>query len=164
MRCAKARKLIPLLAGGDLQAGLAARTTAHVERCAACRRCFEETVSALARLRAEASQTAPSWKPGEFESLVAGAVSRAAAAPAAERRRPFLLRPAPAAALVMLAVVLTLVLFDRAFRRPAPPVIGPGAGSAEARPKQVISMVLVSPETGLQVTWFLDSDFEWKGE
>jgi predicted anti-sigma-YlaC factor YlaD len=160
MRCGKARKLIPLLAGGDLPVRRAAQTAAHIERCAGCRRHFEETASALARLRAEATQTAPRWKPGEFESLVASAVSRAAA----ERRRPFLLRPAPAAALVMLAVLLTFALFDRAFRRPAPPVIGPGAGSAEARPKQVISMVLVSPETGLQVTWFLDSDFEWKGE
>lgn len=116
--------------------------------------------SALARLRTEAGQTAPCWKPGEFESLAAGALSRAAATRAAERHRPFILRPAPAAALVILAVLLTFVLFDRAFRRSAPPVIG----SAEARPKHVISMVLVSPESGLQVTWFLDSDFDWKGE
>lgn len=164
MRCGKARKLIPLLVGGDLRTGLAVRTTAHVESCDVCRRYFEEMSSALARLRTEAGQTAPCWKPGEFESLAAGALSRAAATRAAERHRPFILRPAPAAALVILAVLLTFVLFDRAFRRSAPPVIGPGARSAEAQPKHVISMVLVSSESGLQVTWFLDSDFDWKGE
>lgn len=164
MRCGKARKLIPLLVGGDLRAHAAARTTAHVERCDACRRYLEETESALTRLRAEAARRTPRWKPGEFEGLVAEATSRAAGTAAAERRRPFIFKPAPAAALVMSAVLLTLVLFDRTSRRPSPSVVGPSGESAEARPKQVISMVLVSPDSGLQVTWFLDSDFEWKGE
>ena len=36
---------------------------------------------------------------------------------------------------------------------------------AEADRKQdVISVTMVSPESGLQVVWFLDKNFDWKGE
>lgn len=48
---------------------------------------------------------------------------------------------------------------DRPAIRPQKP-----AAPREEVSQDVVSVKLVSPETGLQIVWFLDKNFEWKGE
>jgi len=47
--------------------------------------------------------------------------------------------------------------------RPAPRPNEPAAAQKESS-QDVVSVTLVSQETGLKVVWFLDKNFEWKGE
>jgi hypothetical protein len=51
-------------------------------------------------------------------------------------------------------------------RKPALPAARPQkpASLREEVSQEVVSVKLVSPETGLQIVWFLDKNFEWKGE
>jgi hypothetical protein len=47
--------------------------------------------------------------------------------------------------------------------RPAPHPHEPAAAAKEGS-QDVVSVTLVSQDTGLKVVWFLDKNFEWKGE
>jgi hypothetical protein len=47
--------------------------------------------------------------------------------------------------------------------RPAPRPTEPAAAAKEGS-QDVVSVTLVSQDTGLKVVWFLDKNFEWKGE
>jgi hypothetical protein len=51
-------------------------------------------------------------------------------------------------------------------RKPALPAARPRKPAAprEEVSQDVVSVKLVSPETDLQIVWFLDKNFEWKGE
>jgi len=57
------------------------------------------------------------------------------------------------------------VLVARASKaeRPAPRPNKPAAAQKESS-QDVVSVTLVSQETGLKVVWFLDKNFEWKGK
>ena len=48
---------------------------------------------------------------------------------------------------------------ERSAPRPNEPAAAPKEGSQD-----VVSVTLVSQDTGLKVVWFLDKNFEWKGE
>jgi hypothetical protein len=47
--------------------------------------------------------------------------------------------------------------------RPAPRPKEPAAAQKEGS-QDVVSVTLVSQDTGLKVVWFLDKNFDWKGE
>ena len=54
-----------------------------------------------------------------------------------------------------------------AIPKPTRPTIRPGGPAAAPREEgsqDVVSVKLVSPDTGLQIVWFLDKNFKWKGE
>jgi hypothetical protein len=83
----------------------------------------------------------------------------------AGRRVP---RPSWAAASV-LGAVIGLAILSVHFRGPSPrpnaATATEGALIASENPRQDrISITMVSPETGLQVVWFLDKNFDYKGE
>jgi predicted anti-sigma-YlaC factor YlaD len=156
MTCPKAKKLIPLYAGGDLRPRLLAAVRAHVDSCPSCWRELRDTQLALARIKAAAKEESlPDWSDVEWRALMARV------RPAArEARRPVVLaRPRWAAASVLGAViglaVMSLLIRDGN--------LGPRETSAANEPS-VVSLTLVSQETGLQVVWFLDKNFEWKGD
>jgi predicted anti-sigma-YlaC factor YlaD len=156
MTCRKAKKLMPLYSGSDLRPRLMAAVRAHVDSCPSCRREAEEYRQALARVREEArEERVKDWDEAEWAALMAR-VRREAP----ERGRlsaPARLRWAAASALgaFLGLAVLTMLFKDGGLeRRGAPPAGEPS----------VVSLTLVSQETGLQVVWFLDRNFEWKGD
>jgi predicted anti-sigma-YlaC factor YlaD len=170
MTCRKAKDLIPLYAGGDLRPRLAARVRAHVDSCPSCREESREYQTALARVKAAAkAEGGPDWSEADWRALMARVADegRPASEAAGGRRGPVLL-PRWAAASVLgaaigLAVLITLVKDGRIGERPGPSAAGPVAAGAD-RKQDVISVTMVSPESGLQVVWFLDKDFDWKGD
>ncbi|MBE3125696.1 MAG: zf-HC2 domain-containing protein [Acidobacteria bacterium] len=156
MTCRKAKKLIPLYAGDDLRPRLMTAVRAHVDACPSCRKELGEYEQALTRLKEAAkAESVPDWSEGEWRALAARFKP---AAP--EKQKPaFLARPRWAAASVLGAflglAVLSLVFKDGN--------LGP-RGTSPADEPSVVSLTLVSQETGLQVVWFLDKNFEWKGD
>jgi len=156
MTCRKAKKLIPLYAGDDLRPRLERAVRAHIDACPACGKEIGEYRLALARIKAAAKEeSVPDWSDGEWKALMARV--RPAAS---ETKRPVVLaRPRWAAASVLGAflglAVLTMLIKDGNWEpREVSPVTGP----------EVVSLTMVSQETGLQVVWFLDKNFEWKGD
>jgi hypothetical protein len=162
MTCRKVRKLIPLAAGGDLVPRREASLLAHLDRCQACRGELETFRSALAEVRAAArADGATDWADGEWRALMARVTAAAerAGRPASQpavARRPLWATAAVAGAL------LSLVVMGVLFRSPSP---RREIAAAEASaPQDKVAVHLVSPESGLQIVWILDKNFDWKGD
>jgi hypothetical protein len=156
MTCRKAKKLMPLYAGADLRPRLLAAVRAHVDSCPSCSKELAEYRESLSRLKAAArDERVPDWSEGEWRAVAA----RFRPAAAATRRPAFLAQPRWAAASV-LGVFLGLAVLTMLFKDGS---LDPRKTSAAAEPS-VVSLTLVSQETGLQVVWFLDKNFEWKGD
>lgn len=159
MTCRKIRKLIPLAAGGDLEPRRDADFRAHLDRCPACRGELEAFRSALAEVRAAArADDATDWTDSEWRAVMArvtAAAGRAASQPAMARR-PLWATAAVAGAL------LSLIVMGVLFRGPSPRRETAAVGASA--PQDKVAITIVSPESGLQIVWILDRNFEWKGD
>ncbi len=170
MTCRKVRKLIPLIAGDDLRPRLARAVRAHIDACPGCRAELEGFRAALAEAKAAArAESVPEWGGGEWNALMARVAAEAKgtgksagrrrhACPEAELGRGFGPRRRDRAGRSL-----------RPFKRPVAAAGGAPGGSglviASENPRQDrVSITMVSPETGLQVVWFLDKNFDYKGE
>jgi hypothetical protein len=156
MTCAKVKKSLPLLAGNDLPPRKVRRLLAHIDGCPLCRKELEEYRAALGRVKAAArEERVGDWSDPEWKSLLA----RITAERMEKRRSVPGFRPrwamASGVAGVILLAVLTLVFRNSIFRP---------EGTAPAPGPDVVSVTMVSQETGLQVVWFFNKNFEWKGE
>jgi anti-sigma factor RsiW len=156
MTCRKIRKALPLMAGGDLPARKERKLQAHLDGCAPCRRELEEYRSALNRVRAAArAEGAGEWSEAEWKALLASVTGTRPG----KERAPLRIRPrwALAPGLAAVAVLAVLVVrFTNTGLKPegAPPAAGP----------DVVSVTMVSQETGLKVVWFFNRNFDWKGD
>jgi len=169
MTCRKLRKLMPLFAGDDLGPRRTQAVRAHVDACPACRRELEELRAALIRFKAAAKdESVPDWSEGEWKALMVratGGTARDGDEKARRNGRALLPRWAAASALgALIGCVVLSVLFRGPGRgpaeRPDPPLALADAGQAQ----DVVSMTVVSQETGLQIVWFLDKNFDYEGE
>jgi len=162
MTCRKVKKLIPLCAGDDLRPRLMTEVRAHVDSCPACWKELEEYRQSMSRLKTAANaENVPDWSEGEWRALMAHAIGsgREVREGGMDRRPAFLAQPRWAAASV-LGVFLGLAVLTMLFKDGN---LGQRETSAAGEPS-VVSLTLVSQETGLQVVWFLDKNFEWKGD
>ena len=156
MTCRKVMKALPLLAGGDLPPGKVRKVLAHLERCSTCREELAEYKRALGRVKAAAREEGvKDWTGAEWQALIAGiaASKTRRRGPASGLRSRWALATGLAAVIVLAATVF--IFKDAAFRRQE---ILPGSSP------DVVSVTMVSHETGLQVVWFLNKNFEWKGD
>lgn len=170
MTCRKVRKLVPLAAGGDLRPRQAAAFQAHVDACPGCRAEIERFRADLAAITAEArAGDVPGWSETEWGALMGRVRSEAslersrAGSRAGLARRP---RWAAASALGAVAGLAVLFILFKAGPGPGRKAATTGAGPvvSEARPQEVLTMTMVSPDTGLQIVWFFDRNFDYKGE
>jgi anti-sigma factor RsiW len=163
MTCRKVRKLIPLAAGGDLRPRQARAVQAHLDACPGCRAELEDFRAALDGFKAAAkAENVTDWSEREWRALMArasagGRASGEAARPAGGR----ILRPHWVTASV-LGALLGLAVLSVLFRGPSQrPELATATGT---RGQDVLTMTMVSPDTGLQVVWILDKNFDWKGD
>jgi len=160
MNCRPVRKRLALHAGGDLKPVMARRVEAHVQACEACRQEFALYQQSLRQTREWLDQAEPSWTEGAWRGAVGRAVTFGSRP--ARAARPLSYRPAWAyAAMALMAAALTFLVI-----RPLPKSDahgGPLAAAASASPSQdIVSLTLVSQESGLKVQWFLNRNFKLK--
>jgi hypothetical protein len=165
MTCRKARKLMPLFIGDDLGPRGTRAVRAHLDACADCRRELEAFRGSLAELKAEAGrEEVPRWGAGEWRALMDRVVEEARGSGALEARPVWRFpRPHGAAAAALGALLGFGALALLVLRPPAGPE-GTALADRAAGEQDVVSMTMVSRETGLQVVWFFDKNFEYKGE
>lgn len=170
MTCRRVRKLMPLFAGDDLRPRPAAAFRAHIDSCPGCREELERFRTALAGIKTAAKTAgAAEWREGEWDALMArvatearvtrGATSGVGAPP---------IRPSWAAASVV-GTFLCLIVLSMLFRGPSSrpermKAAGEKPGAAEAGEQDRLTLTLISPESGLQVVWIFDKNFDWKGD
>jgi anti-sigma factor RsiW len=156
MTCAKVKKSLPLLAGGDLTPRKERIVRAHINTCPSCRKELEEFRRELEGIKSAAQEErVEDWSEIEWKGLMA----RITAEKTGKRRRILGLRPrwAMASGLAAVIILAVTVLF---FKNMA---FGPKEISQRPAP-DVVSVTMVSQETGLQVVWFFNKNFEWKGD
>ena len=172
MTCRTIRRLMPLAAGDDLRPRRARAFRAHLDACPACREELRAHRAALAALRTAAkSEDVPDWTEAEWRALMARAAGQAGPGRVGEEapaRPAFRRRWAAASAAGALIGLAALALL---FRGPVPGPSGRTASGVQAGGtvlaaggQDVLSMTMVSQETGLQIVWFLDKNFDYKGE
>jgi len=170
MTCRKVRQLLPLAVGDDLGPRRARAARAHLDACPACRRELEELRQALAEFKAEARREAvPDWSAGEWKSLMARAAQGARRRREDEgvfgARKPWPRWAAASALGVLVGFAVLSLLFKGPESGPEGAVTADRAGEPVAGGEQDhVSMTLVSQETGFQIVWFLDKNFDYKGE
>jgi len=170
MTCRKVRKLMPLFAGDDLKPRLTRAVRGHIDGCPICRAELEGFRAALSEIKSAAkAEGVPEWDGREWSVLmarVAAEAKRAGEKTGGVAVRAF--RPRFAAASV-LGAVLGLVVLGLLFKGPSSrPGSMPGESdlviASGQAPQDKVAITLVSPETGLQVVWFLDKNFDYRGE
>jgi len=170
MKCQRVKKLIPLAVGDDLRPRLGRAVRAHVEACPGCRKELEGYRRTLAQLKAAAkAEGVPDWNEGEWKGLMVRVAAGAGTGRAAtDKARVRILRPHWAAASVLgvfLGLVVLGVLFRNPFLEPERTTdTGLSSIASRAPQQEKVAVTLVSQETGLQIVWFFDKNFEWKGD
>jgi len=166
MTCQKAKKWLPLAAGGELPAKKARKLEAHVRKCAGCRQEAEEISAALiaakglARTETTGDWTDAEWR-GMLKTITAGKVK------VRSWPRRLVQSPAFAFGVALLAFAAGMLLLNRPGPAPSgqqPVALGgpSAAGLKESAGQDVLSMTIVSQETGLKIVWFFNKNFEWK--
>ncbi len=164
MNCRKVQKWLPLYSGGDLPLRMSRKMEIHIRNCGTCRRellDFQKSLEAARNLMKDASVLGS-------QAFWERALVRAQAPTSVNRARHSFKPVWTYAALAALAAVLTFLVV-----KPLPDLetyagsrIPATSGSQSLQPsssrQDVISMTLVSKETGLKVQWFLNRNFSLK--
>ena len=171
MTCRKVHKIMPLFAGDDLGPRRTRAIRSHVDDCPACRRELEEFHEALARFKAAAKEEGvPDWSAGEWKALMVRATGGAPGLREEKGGAGARVSWPRWAAASAVGVLMGFVVLSVLFRRPGPgperttPPAVPSALADAGRAQDVVTLTMVSPETGLQIVWFLDKNFDYKGE
>ena len=160
MNCRPVRKRLALHAGGDLKPVMARRVEAHLQACEACRQEFALYKQSLRQTREWFDQAEPSWTEGVWRRAVGRAVTSGPRPVQGGRSLSYRTAWAYTAMALMAAALTFLVI------RPLPlsdAQRGPLAAAASVSPSQdIVSLTLVSQESGLKVQWFLNRNFKLK--
>jgi hypothetical protein len=156
MNCERIRKYLPLYIEQNLSPKKENPFTVHLDVCGECQKDYEVYVRSIKKAREWLSESPVAWGEGEWRRTVQNAW--------AEKSKFFLVfAPWPFkkgwAIAVMAAVMVVVVFFVT-----RPLYLGvedfPGQAVLSKRhPQNVVSMTMVSKDTGLKVVWILNKNF-----
>lgn len=158
MKCHKIRQMLPLLAGSELPESRIPQVKSHLEKCASCREEYEKYALLVDQTRKWLAEDKVEWDEREWQQTVRSVVNQASS------RKTFLV-PWPfsrAWAYALMAGVM-LLLTTLVVRPPFIKQIGFSTGleqEARMEKQEVVSMTMVSKETGLKIVWFFNKNFD----
>lgn len=168
MNCKRVQRWLPLMAGSEIPQRKISALKAHLQRCPKCRSEYEAYLFSLEKTKELLEADRKNWEEGEWQEVLRKAVEEKA--PEVSPLVPWPFKKAWAYAfMAVIAVLLALFVIKPSFIHED---FIPGSGMVaenqpqlfeglEARPKQdIISMTLVSKETGLKIVWFFNKNFE----
>jgi hypothetical protein len=135
VNCEKAKKNIPLFAGGELPERKARNLRKHLEECEACRKELTEYKAALAILKDTAHEEERDWEESEWQNLMKKVTTEII------RRRPlpFLLSPRMAwgyGLLLLLIMGLAALFFRSILRKPSAPLLAKEIALTQVKPSR----------------------------
>jgi len=156
MKCKRIRKYLPLYIGFDVSPKKEEAVRVHLNTCNECQKEYEAYVRSLKTAKEWLDDSAVVWEEGEWRRIVQNAV--------AEKSKPLTgFAPWPFkrgwAIAAMAAVMIVFIFFVT-----RPLFLGledfPGQTVLAKRHQQdVISMTMVSKDSGLKVVWILNKNF-----
>lgn len=158
MNCKSAGKWLPLLYGNDLSPGKNRAVQAHLNNCPACQREYKHLLESLEQTREWISSERIDWEETEWQSSVLQAVKRKNQPVRTLAPWPF--KPVWAVAfLALITIALSVFLIQPRLNQEKLIWGQYGIGAEQKAPQEVVTLTLVSKETGLKVNWFLNKNF-----
>ena len=158
MKCQKIKRLLPLLAGSELPEHQISSVKVHLEGCSQCQMEYEKYTELVADTRKWLTENKIQWEEQKWREIVQTVVDQGS-----RKRTSLVPWPFPRAwayafmAGVMLLVTILVV---------RPPFVEqvcltPKYEEVSGMEKQeVVSMTMVSKETGLKIVWFFNKNFD----
>lgn len=156
MNCKKIRSLLPLMMGPEIPHSKVVAVNAHLDKCPECRREYDAYVLSIEKTKEWLKEDSKDWEDWEWQAVLQGVKKEKA--PKASPLVPWPFQKAWAYALMAVCVVVLTLFVVR------PSFFEEGTGTGERMPAQqeVVSMTIVSQETGLKIVWFFNKNFELK--
>jgi len=167
MKCKKVQRLLPLMAGDELPRPKAFKLRTHLHRCPVCRREYEKYVLLVQQTRKWLAEDRVDWEKREWPQALKEVIREK------ESRRPSMVPwPFPKGWAFALMVGVVLLITALVVRPPFLEKIGIKPMSTdsakvealkavkEGEQQEVVSMTMVSKETGLKIVWFFNKNFD----
>jgi len=157
MKCQKIKRLLPLLAGSELPETQISSVRAHLEGCLQCQREYEKYKLLVANTRRWLAEDLVEWEEQEWRETVRSVVNQGS-----RKRTSLVPWPFPRAWAYALMAGVMLVLTILLIRPPFVKQVGLTPryrDVTEMEKQEVVSMTLVSKETGLKIVWFFNKNF-----
>lgn len=158
MNCKKVRRLLPLMVGSEIPQSKFQALKAHLEKCPRCQHEYNSCIQSFKKTKEWLTKDKMDWEETEWQQAVRNAIREKPHKVLPLVPWPF--RKAWAYALMaVFTVVFTFLIIRPSFIKEE---LEPGTEVlAENESKQnVISMIMVSKETGLKIVWFFNKNFE----
>lgn len=157
MKCQMIKRLLPLLAGSELPETQISSVRAHLEGCLQCQREYEKYTFLVDKTRKWLAEDLVEWEEQEWRETVQSVVNQGS-----RKRTSLVPWPFPRAwAYTLMAgvmLVLTILIVRPSFVKQiglTPRYVN----VVGAEKQEVISMTMVSKETGLKIVWFFNKNF-----
>lgn len=167
MKCRKVQRLLPLLAGSELPESKIPSVRSHMEECSRCRKDYEKYALLVSQTRGWFAENRAEWQEQEWQRAVKAAIEQGA-----EKKTAMVPWPFPKAWAYALMAAVMLLITVLIVRPPVVEKIGlvPGytdmarmekpGGMEEVGRQEVVSMTMVSRETGLKIVWVFNKNFD----
>ncbi len=162
--------MLPLLVGLDLSRKKISEIKAHLGTWSECQEEYQSYVLSLDKTMEWLAQERMDWRDQEWQSAIRGAIEEQPARFSPLMPWPFK-KSWAYAVMAVLIVVLTLFVvrpyrYDFDDRRETMTISReiPSVASMDKAQQKVVSMTLVSRETGLKIAWFFNKDFDFEEE
>jgi len=169
VNCKKVRRLLPLMAGSEIPKPKILSLKAHLEECSKCRQEYDSYVLSLEKAKEWLAKDRKDWEESDWQQALQRAIKDKK--PEVRPLVPWPFKKVWAYSFIGIVVVALTLLF---IIRPSIMQKKMGLGSEKFTQEQaqllrsfqeeseqdVVSMTLVSKETGLKIVWFLNKNFE----
>jgi hypothetical protein len=169
VNCKKVQRLLPLMAGSEIPESKILSLKVHLERCPKCQKEYDSYMLSLKKTKEWLAKDKVDWEERDWQRALKRAIKDRKPEISLLAYWPF--KKVWAYSLIgMLVVALTLLFIIR------PSIIQKEMGlgsekfteeqaqlfrsSPEESEQEIISMTIVSKETGLKIVWFLNKNFE----
>jgi hypothetical protein len=157
MKCQKIQRLLPLLAGSELPESRALSVREHLEGCYECQKEYEKYTFLIEQTRKWLTEDKIGWEEEEWQETIRSAVDQGSKGKTHLVPWPF---PRVWAYALMAGVMLLLSILII-----QPPfieqlgLVPKYKDVTEVEKQEVVSMTMVSKETGLKIVWFFNKNF-----
>jgi hypothetical protein len=165
MRCKRAKGYLALLAGGDLPSGRAEKVSQHIESCPDCRNDYREYQVVREQAGRWFVSNRITWQGNDWDR----ALSRATSEERPLKRLRVLFKPrwvlGAIGSVILLVGLLLLQPGYRSSQSKTVPVLSGGVSDRGGdlhveTTQEIISVTIISKESGLKINWFFNKNFK----